>query len=306
MFTIIGVLYSPAGLSWEILGKKPWDQEVGLSVIFPFLSPPSAREARQRVETELLGADDVNWFRLRSKTWVVDLEKLRDAFKVDYPWLNRVVTILPEYDLLPDTFKKTEMRGTLSLVLEPDRLGQHETTWGEYLDDELDALLPVLSRRALDRDVRWLFEAATGDRTSALAMIDIDHFKKVNDDHGHLAGDAVLVRVAQIVRDITGRRGTAYRYGGEELTILLPDFAAADSAAVVERVREAVAAAAWPEYDGLKVTISAGIAEGSSGAASADVVRAADQALYVAKHGGRNRVEMATERVHRIREPALP
>ncbi len=118
--------------------------------------------------------------------------------------------------------------------------------------------------------------------------MDIDHFKNVNDSRGHPAGDAVLIRVAQIVRDVTGRRGSAYRYGGEEFALLLPEFTGNEALPLVERIRAAVEAEVWPSYEALRVTISSGIADGGSGTAR-DVVKAADAALYEAKHGGRNR-----------------
>jgi diguanylate cyclase (GGDEF)-like protein len=295
MLRIVGLLHSPAGLSWQVQREVPQDKTVGLTIIFPFHGAPTAREARLRVEKELLAATEVNWFRLRGKTWIVDLKKLAEGFNIEHEWLNRAVTISPEYDVTPDTFKKTEMRGTLSVVFERDHMGQHEMAWGEYPEDELDVLVSIRDRRSLNRDVKWLFDDATDNRTSTVAMFDIDHFKIVNDTHGHAGGDAVLIRVAEVIRDITGRRGTAYRYGGEELTVLLPDFATDDSFAVVERIREAVAAQVWPEYQGLKVTISAGIAEGSGGAESANILKLADAALYAAKKAGRNRVERALE-----------
>lgn len=169
-----------------------------------------------------------------------------------------------------------------------------EPRWNEYPQNELAELVPLLRRRAFDRDIELLARNASPDRVYTLALIDIDHFKRVNDDLGHPAGDAVLMRVAEIVRAITGRRGTVYRYGGEELAILLPDFTSEEALPVLERIRNVTKAENWPTFKGLRVTISVGIAAEKGVVSPAAIVKSADDALYRAKQNGRDR----TERMH--------
>lgn len=126
-----------------------------------------------------------------------------------------------------------------------------------------------------------------------VVMADVDHFKTINDTHGHLAGDAVLRAVARTLANALRRHDRLGRYGGEEFMIVLGDTPLEDGAHIAERMREAVAALEVP-FDGktLKVNMSFGLAC-NSGTATPEPVRLvtqADAALYEAKRGGRNRV----------------
>jgi diguanylate cyclase (GGDEF)-like protein len=163
-------------------------------------------------------------------------------------------------------------------------------------DARRDPLTLLGNRLRLDEDLA----AAAGRITRyghaySLALFDIDHFKAYNDTFGHPAGDEALRRVAQVLGGSIRTGDMAYRYGGEEFLVLLPEQALGSAAQAVERTRVAVAALALPnpgnEPSGL-VTVSAGIAE-SSAASPLGVdewLRRADTALYRAKAGGRNQV----------------
>jgi two-component system cell cycle response regulator len=127
----------------------------------------------------------------------------------------------------------------------------------------------------------------------SLIMLDIDHFKKVNDEHGHQAGDSVLRDVARLLRDTLRAVDAVGRYGGEEFTALLPHTGHEDALRTGERVRDAVADHAFRVgHRELRVTVSVGVAsypaEGID--SPGDLVREADRALYRAKQAGRNRV----------------
>lgn len=131
----------------------------------------------------------------------------------------------------------------------------------------------------------------------SLLMFDIDHFKKFNDNHGHQTGDAVLVALSRLVRETVRATDVAFRYGGEEFTVLLPRTTVQDAAILAERLRSAIGQATLVnDKDGnrLPVTISMGIAgypmHGDTGGT---LVGAADAALYRSKAGGRNRVTSA-------------
>ena len=125
----------------------------------------------------------------------------------------------------------------------------------------------------------------------SILMIDIDNFKKVNDTYGHLVGDKVLKKVAETTKKTLRRSDIAIRYGGEEFLIILPhtDLDAAKIAA--ERIRKNIEKL---NVDGVKVTVSIGIADNSLSPRLEDLIRKADQALYIAKRTGKNRVVAAT------------
>lgn len=129
----------------------------------------------------------------------------------------------------------------------------------------------------------------------ALIMLDLDHFKAVNDNHGHAAGDRVLCEAARALRTVCRDVDLAARLGGEELAILLPETDAAGARIVAERARERIAAVAHTAPDGstVRVTASFGVAAVRPGATSEGVLHAADEALYRAKDAGRNQVAMA-------------
>ena len=122
-------------------------------------------------------------------------------------------------------------------------------------------------------------------------MVDIDHFKQVNDTYGHLNGDAVLAELAQIL--VTGARESdvCARYGGEEFALILHETTESGARVLAERIRAKVAAATFP--GGLKLTISIGVAATDEAALFTQLIDRADQALYAAKQGGRNQVRVA-------------
>jgi len=128
----------------------------------------------------------------------------------------------------------------------------------------------------------------------AVAMVDIDHFKQVNDTYGHQAGDEVLHNVAQLVRRYVVPGGIACRYGGEELAIFFPETTGAEAARIMRGVREAVEMLPVTHAGTrIGVTVSVGVSVREQGPQSlADVVSAADRALYLCKQRGRNQVRM--------------
>lgn len=163
-----------------------------------------------------------------------------------------------------------------------------------------DALTGLRNRgwfdQALSRHLRRVLPSESG---LALALLDLDHFKNVNDTLGHQAGDQVLVEVARRIRSALKDRGVACRFGGEEMAVLLP-LAESDVAfGIVDQIRMAVGSEPVARTDGhpepISVTLSAGIAvcESVVGVHPERVVKAADLALYAAKQAGRNLVVIA-------------
>jgi diguanylate cyclase (GGDEF)-like protein/PAS domain S-box-containing protein len=163
-----------------------------------------------------------------------------------------------------------------------------------------DALTGAFNRRALFDLCEPLFEQArSGDLALCCIMIDIDHFKRFNDEHGHAAGDEVLRSVTRVLTAGLRDRDVLARYGGEEFCIVLPGVTLATALAVAERLRESVqtlAGGAVREPRGLKVTASFGVSAFDSGTTGFELlIHRADKALYVSKGAGRNRVTSAAD-----------
>jgi len=157
---------------------------------------------------------------------------------------------------------------------------------------DMDGLthLPNRRRFELDIDTEWERCRRYG-RPLSLVMMDLDHFKRLNDEHGHLLGDEVLREVAVAVGEALRSTDTAYRYGGEEIVVLLRETGLEDGIAAAERLREAVDAITLADHPEILVTASAGVAaRHSSMSHYTGLVAQADKALYEAKRLGRNRV----------------
>jgi two-component system cell cycle response regulator len=165
----------------------------------------------------------------------------------------------------------------------------HETIYRMTITDGLTG---VHNKRYLVEQLdRELSRATRHERPLTLVMCDIDHFKVVNDDFGHLAGDHVLKEVAQLMKARIRPDDVLARYGGEELAIILPETDLAGGVLIAEALRELVAAARFVfEDEDIDVTVSCGVAELDPTWSSYDFVKAADEQLYQAKRAGRNRV----------------
>lgn len=155
----------------------------------------------------------------------------------------------------------------------------------------VDALTGLHNRRWMqtmfDREVQ---RCHIGKLPLGALMLDIDHFKKVNDNYGHLAGDAVLAVVAQVASMSLRPSDMVVRYGGEEIAVLLPNTEPEDSLLVAERIRTAVESQEIDvsEEGLLRVTISIGVSNLVDDDTVASLIARADKALYVAKDSGRN------------------
>jgi diguanylate cyclase (GGDEF)-like protein len=176
---------------------------------------------------------------------------------------------------------------------------QHARDFGQLKETaETDALTGLRNRRAFDAAVA--LEASRYDRYArplSLLLLDLDHFKAVNDTYGHEGGDAVLRKVADIVRNCVRDVDTAARFGGEELAVLLPETLLASAREVAERIRLTIASTPVPWGDtSIRVTVSIGMSTVPETVdAVAGLLTNADEALYTAKRGGRNRVVSGAE-----------
>ncbi|HEX5283919.1 MAG TPA: GGDEF domain-containing protein [Bryocella sp.] len=166
-----------------------------------------------------------------------------------------------------------------------------------------DPLTRLLNRRGFEEAARKQIAKAKGTCFS-IAVCDIDHFKAINDSCGHMEGDAVLVKVAELLRENLRRGDEVARFGGEEFVMLLSDIHREDARELIERLRRSIAATRFGTGNlrQRRITASFGIAEYRVGEDLADAIRRADKLLYAAKRNGRNnalvdwlRVELQAE-----------
>lgn len=153
------------------------------------------------------------------------------------------------------------------------------------------------SRCFFDRLETEIARAGRYGRKLSLLLIDVDHFKQYNDTHGHQEGDKALRRIAAIIRAGIRTSDSAYRYGGEEFTVLLPEADAKAARFVADRAVTDVASVRLetPDDASAGVTVSVGVAEWLSGEALQSFLQRADQAMYASKANGRNCVTVSTD-----------
>ncbi|MCU0599335.1 MAG: diguanylate cyclase [Desulfobacterales bacterium] len=125
-------------------------------------------------------------------------------------------------------------------------------------------------------------------RPLALLLIDIDHFKYYNDTYGHLEGDKILFKIGGLISSCLRAMDTAYRYGGEEFTVILPETSCEAALIVAERILRTVQTNFFDENSGMKITVSIGVSEYSDGESMNDFIKRTDKAMYNAKGKGRN------------------
>nr|WP_246257180.1 GGDEF domain-containing protein [Amycolatopsis anabasis] len=208
------------------------------------------------------------------KNWVTDIE------------------VMSQQEALADPFGPHEsIAGVLAAQGEWRQAYEHLRTALDRAREESlrDALTATYNRRFLDL---WLASRPRAVNGLALALVDLDLFKRINDTFGHPAGDHVLRRTVSLLRDGLPPGGFCARYGGEEFALVLPGVPPGTALGVAERARDRVARHSWPELaTGFAVTVSIGLAYQPSG--RVDVphqLKQADRLLYAAKHAGRNAV----------------
>ncbi|HLK14444.1 MAG TPA: diguanylate cyclase, partial [Fimbriimonadaceae bacterium] len=215
-------------------------------------------------------------------------------------WGTLSVTLLREADgsplyFLGQVIDITERKSHEELANEYARLLEFKTLELDTANRQLqhmvsvDPLTEVFNRRMLEIRLGDAFELARRfSKPLALIMLDVDHFKKYNDDHGHVAGDEALCAVAKIIRGACRGGDVVARYGGEEFVVVCPDTSVEDALGLAERLRIAIKEC---DLKPARITCSLGVsAIGPDSREPQDIVEMADHALYQAKAGGRDRV----------------
>jgi len=199
-------------------------------------------------------------------------------------------------DYLTKPFDSRELRARISVgerLVRQQRVLEAQRSLLEEMV-RVEPLTGICSRRFFEQLLRdeWT-RARRYHHPVSLVMADLDHFKRVNDHYGHACGDSVLSRVGQLLRDDVREPDVVARYGGEEFVLLLPETGSQGAHQVAERVRQAVREEVFRHPEGeFRVTMSCGVAtvEDPGGSSTADLLHAADRALYKAKLGGRDQI----------------
>ncbi|WP_075221504.1 GGDEF domain-containing protein [Acuticoccus yangtzensis] len=158
---------------------------------------------------------------------------------------------------------------------------------------ETDDLTGLTRRAPFIDELRTLFQTRQRTTGAVLAIIDLDHFKRINDEHGHPIGDIALGTVAEALRRILGRDGILCRLGGEEFAVVFPGHSLNQVMALLDHTRRAIAGLAIPGVEGLRITASFGVAPLFPEVVNVSAwLKAADSALYAAKQGGRNQIRV--------------
>lgn len=194
--------------------------------------------------------------------------------------VSRDISDRKRFELEIETARHQTEAANRALKLANEKLEQLATT---------DDLTGSFNRRYC----RSLLESATaeGERPLSLLMIDIDHFKKVNDAFGHVVGDQVLVELARTITGVIRETDVLTRWGGDEFVVLMPLCDADGAANIAERICQTVAAESL--LDSAPMTVSIGVSQAREGEDMKDWVARADSALYRAKEAGRDRVVSA-------------
>lgn len=158
-----------------------------------------------------------------------------------------------------------------------------------------DPLTGINNRASMELHLDHEVLSAVRHRTPlSMLMIDVDYFKAVNDEHGHVAGDAVLAGVAEAIVRCTRDSDVVFRYGGEEFAVILTNTKSAGALLLAERIRNTISELVTHASDAkIMVTVSVGVAQLAAGESKVDLLEHADSMLYRAKYRGRNQVVMA-------------
>jgi diguanylate cyclase (GGDEF)-like protein len=216
------------------------------------------------------------------------------GYSGDYSYEEAISKGASDFVFKPVRFEELLLR--LRRVLKERRLTQERVHMLEKLKR-----LSITDGLTQLYNSRYFYNQLTAeiDRTSryqrplSLLLLDIDRFKRYNDSYGHLEGDKVLVRLGQVIKSCLRKMDSAYRYGGEEFTVILPETEGEEAATVAERIRASVSKEQFiplKKNGPISISISVGVTEYSPGEEITALVQRADKAMYLSKQNGRDRV----------------
>nr|CRH07325.1 Protein of unknown function. Probable diguanylate cyclase [Candidatus Magnetococcus massalia] len=247
----------------------------------------------QIIRTQTSGATgrlDASMGRIQAATDLDELEAVRTVL------INEAEALRKQTEELEETLQDQQEE------LERTKLQLHQAQQAldEAREESLtDPLTHIANRRALFESLSKEFSRSRRYKEPlSLLILDLDHFKKINDNFGHPVGDKVLIQVASHVKELLRKADTVGRYGGEEFVVLLPETGLQQAEEKAEQIRHQINALKFKLRDEtLQVTASIGVAQLDDGEAAdpneETLIKRADKALYTAKDSGRNRVELA-------------
>ena len=209
---------------------------------------------------------------------------------------NDIKKIVDEMIVETKALVKSGKRLQTRMKISSDDLRQlHQELEKSQQEAQTDALTSLINRRGLEKRLELeRIRARQNDSPFSIIMVDIDHFKKVNDTFGHLVGDSILRSLARMIKDHLRRNDIAARYGGEEFLILLPETEIEGAKAVGQKIRKALSTKEWKlkkNGDSIgRVTVSMGVALYKFNEPEESLIKRADDALYLAKNNGRHQV----------------
>ncbi len=280
---LFATTYASSDLALEILNVNSNLQNWLIDILSTSDENVACTEIRNIDETEF-------WLWVEHR-----LAQLGDSFRSTTA-IGKAFTALEDFRQTCEEGIQQDWRGTLKTLIK--RLSHSLQLLSEEVSEDTnnrDPLTQLLSRRILDGTLRREHhQVRAHDGDYALLMIDVDHFKQINDTYGHTIGDAVLKEVAQIIRQNLRVTDLAFRYGGEEILVVLPISKGANPMPIAEKLRKAVSEGVHhgDETPDLQVTISIGVSQYSRHPHPdyIHLIKEADAALYQAKKAGRNRV----------------
>jgi diguanylate cyclase len=245
----------------------------------------------QSIHGTLIGSGQ----RFRELVAIQDIHQLKARIEQEVQSLQQTIREREE------VHRKTVIRLTKSVHALEQRLSRTRKKLNETeAENSIDPLTQVPNRKHLDQQLAGSLRAAKGGTRFVLAMLDIDDFKRINDDHGHQVGDRVLCGLARIIRSMVRSQDVLARYGGEEFALLLHGVSVERAVERCQKFIETIRSADFRTDHSeppLKVSMSCGLTDYVQGDSASDVIHRADQALYQAKRRGKNRIEINSKNV---------
>ena len=265
-------------------------------------SASSAEEALEKLETfyadvvltdiMMHGMDGLELTRRVKDSYDADV-MVMTGYSADYSYEEAVKTGASDFIFKPFRFEELDLR--IKRVLRETEFKKERTRLLKELEKLAitDALTKLFNSRHFFRQIKM--EMERNDRYNhalSLMILDIDLFKNYNDTWGHLEGDKVLMSIGRIINSCMRSMDTAYRYGGEEFAVLLPETGLKKACVVGNRIKDLISSAVFEPQPGVRrsVTVSIGASELREGEDFTAFIRRTDQALYKSKKDGRNRL----------------